>query len=57
MFFFMKMGYGAATDLSIRPFFTKFYGEEDGDTPQIPNIDFSKFVGILDDPGSVREDD
>ena len=40
----MKMGYRAATDLSIGPFFTKFYGEKDGDTPQIPNIDFSRFM-------------
>ena len=40
----MKMGYRAATDLSIGPFFTKFYAEKDGDTPQIPNIDFSRFM-------------
>ena len=46
--FFMKVGSRAATDISIRPFFTKFYGEKDGDTPQIPNIDFSRFMSIMD---------
>ena len=40
----MKMGYRAATDLSLGPFFPTFYGEKDGDTPQIPNIDFSRFM-------------
>ena len=44
----MKMGYRAATDLSIGPFFTKLYGEKDGDTPLIPNIDFSRFMSVLD---------
>ena len=42
------MGYRAATDISIGPFFTKFYGEKDGDTPQTPNIDFSRFMSISD---------
>ena len=42
------MSYKCATDLSIGPIFTKFYGEKDGDTPQTPNIDFSKFMRILD---------
>ena len=40
----MKMDYRSATNLSIGPFFTKFYGEKDGDATQIPNIDFSKFM-------------
>ena len=44
----MKMGYRAATDLSIGPFFTKFYGEKDGDTPQIPNINFARFMASQD---------
>ena len=42
------MGYRAATALSIGPFFTKFYGEKDGDSPRISNIDFSKFMASRD---------
>ena len=42
----MKMGHRAATDLSIEPLFTNFYGEKDTDTPQIANIDFSTFMSI-----------
>ena len=40
----MKMGYRAATGLSIGALVTKCYGEKDGDTPQIPNINFSRFM-------------
>ena len=40
----MKMGYRAATDLSIGPFFTKFYGEKDGDTPRIRKSAKSRFM-------------
>ena len=42
------MGYRAATDISIGPFFTKFYGEKDGDSPRTPNIDFSRFMASRD---------
>ena len=40
------MGNRAATDLSIGIFFTKIYGEKDGDTPRIPKLGFSKFTNI-----------
>ena len=38
------MSYKWATEVSIGPIFTKFYGEKDGDTPQTPKFDFSRFM-------------
>ena len=45
---FHANGLQSTYNLSIGPFFIKFYGEKDGDTPQIPNIDFSKFMASGD---------
>ena len=38
------MSYKWATEVSIGPIFMKFYGEKDGDTPQTPKFEFSRFM-------------
>ena len=38
------MSYKRATEVSIGLIFTKFHGEKDGDTPQTPKFDFSRFM-------------
>ena len=38
------MGYRSATDLSTSGVLMKFYALKAGDSPKVPNIDFSKIM-------------